>query len=86
MTGSLAGASSADFEIVNDRPLNVATRSQPCVIHANGWEKLPLIDLVRRTGEITQAQQDDLLRTKEEFDKKKVITPFVLWRLVRRSL
>ena len=62
----------ADFDIVENRPLNVATKSHPCVIHANGWEKLPLIDLVRRTGEITQERQEEILRIKSTFEKAKV--------------
>ena len=55
------------------RPFNKATNSRPCVIHANGWEKMPLIQMVRDTGEITPAVAAEMFNVKAKFDKTKVL-------------
>jgi hypothetical protein len=71
MSGAV-GTAGQDVEGRNGRPYNVATYTRPCVIHANGWEKMPLIRIVEECGHITSSEREELLRTKSTFDKAKV--------------
>lgn len=68
----LLGSAAADVTASAGKLFNIATRTSPCVIHANGWEKMPLIKLVLDAGEITESERDTLLETKSTFEKTKV--------------
>ena len=57
----------------DNRPYNSATKTSPCIIHANGWEKQPLIEIVKLSGEITAAQQANIMKLKAEVEAKKVL-------------
>ena len=70
----LIGAAAKEVTVKSGRPYNTATYNSPCVIHANGWEKQPLIDIVYATGEITQAQQEASMKLKFTLDQSKVWT------------
>ena len=67
-----AGSASSDIEARNHRPFNKATSTTPCVVHANGWEKMPLIDIVTATGEMSKIERQEILKQKSLFDKTKV--------------
>jgi hypothetical protein len=68
----MTGSAATDVSVVDGRPVNVATGTKPCVLHANGWEKLPLIEIVERCGRISKEERDRLLEEKQEFESKKV--------------
>ena len=72
MSDALTGSAALDVTIENGQPKNVATGTQPCVVHANGWEKLPLIELVEASGRISKDQRDQLLSDRDALKKKQV--------------
>lgn len=45
-----------DLEVRDGRPFNIATGTRPCVLHANGWDKSPLLRLVKDSGRFSQEQ------------------------------
>ncbi len=44
---SVTGSAAEDVQVEGERPINTVTRTQPCVVHANGWSKQALLYLVR---------------------------------------
>ncbi len=75
-----SGSAASDVKVRDGRPYNYATLSRPCIIHANGWEKQPLIDIVRQSGKISPIESDIALERKAAIDKAKV------WRLALVSV
>ncbi len=71
---TLFGSAKEDIVVRNSRPFNTATGTQPCIVHANGWDKGPLLDLLRDCNKLSSAQVRDLIETKAKLDKQKVPT------------
>lgn len=59
-------------QVVDGRPVNTATGTRPCVVHANGWDKQPLLTLLERCGlleddgllDAVQARRETLEKTR----------------------
>ena len=47
---------------------NKATGTRPCVVHANGWDKGPLIDILKGLSLVTQDAITKLLSDKARSD------------------
>ena len=45
---------------------------QPVVVHANGWDKGPLLDILQHAGELTPQYRQQLLDLKATLEKQKV--------------
>jgi hypothetical protein len=43
-------------QIADGRPFNTATGTQPCILHANGWDKGPLLEFIEKSGRFTEEQ------------------------------
>jgi hypothetical protein len=50
-----------------------ATGTDPCILHANGWDKGPLLSLLQEAGRLSEQQQHDLLELKAALEKKKTL-------------
>ncbi len=72
MTDTSTGSAAGDVKIDAGRPLNMATGTRPCVLHANGWEKLPLINLVEKAGLVSAADLQSMKDLKKDAELQKV--------------
>lgn len=70
---TLFGSAAADLQVQGARVFNKATGTRPCILHANGWDKGPLLELLKQTGRLTAAQQSELTATKASLEKKKIL-------------
>jgi hypothetical protein len=67
-------------QVVDGRPVNTATGTRPCVVHANGWDKQPLLALLERCGlledtgllEAVKARRETLEKTRTLQTREKV--------------
>ena len=53
-------------QVVDGRPVNTATGTRPCVVHANGWDKQPLLALLERCGLLEDAGLLDAVKARRE--------------------
>lgn len=71
---TLFGSAKEDVIVRNSRPFNTATGTQPCIVHANGWDKGPLLELLRDCNKLSAAQVRELIETKAKLDKQKILS------------
>ncbi len=76
------GRAKEDVEVVNDRLHNKATQTDPCIVHANGWDKGPLLKLLSRAHKLTDQEMADMIEQKATLEKTKVnIHRHTLWKV-----
>lgn len=51
-----------------------ALPTQPCVVHANGWDKEPLLQILLDAGELSRSEWDAMEGEKAALEKSKVCT------------
>lgn len=72
---TLYGYAKEDIQInpMEGRPMNKVTGTYPAVVHANGWDKGPLLDIARRSGRITDKEAHLLAKAKVEMESFKTL-------------
>ncbi len=75
---TLFGSAKKDLSVEGKRIVNLATGTRPCVVHANGWDKGPLLTLLIDTGRLTDEYQQQLVAKKVRERKREENNPFFL--------
>lgn len=70
---TLFGDAGKDVIAKNGRIFNTATKTWPSIVHANGWDKGPLLTLLRDTGHLAPEMFDELVTQKKTLDKAKTL-------------
>ena len=55
---TLFGRARKDVSASGGRVANHATGTYPCIVHANGWDKAPLLDLLHATDRLSREEYD----------------------------
>ena len=53
----MSGSAKNDVLVKDGRVVNKVTGTTPCIIHANSWDKRPLIKLVTQSHRLTKEQE-----------------------------
>ncbi|EGD76928.1 hypothetical protein PTSG_07269 [Salpingoeca rosetta] len=70
---TLFGSAKRDVVVRDGRIHNQATHTSPAVVHANGWDKGPLLDILQQAGELTPQYRQQLLDLKATLEKQKTL-------------
>mmetsp|Transcript_821 Transcript_821/g.2728 ORF Transcript_821/g.2728 Transcript_821/m.2728 type:complete len:953 (-) Transcript_821:2162-5020(-) len=70
---TLFGSAKDDIQVRDGRPFNVVTGTRPCVLHANGWDKAPLLRIVTESGRFTPDEAASAETNMRLLEKKRTL-------------
>lgn len=70
---TLFGSAKDDLVVRDNRPFNTATGTRPCIVHANGWDKGPLLQLAADSHRLVGADLASARSRKTNLEKTRAL-------------